>query len=157
LTARHTPGHAEGHITLHDSRYGAAIVGDMASTISTIVIDPKEGHLRTYLESLQRLLDVAPGPRWTLLPAHGPWVADGAKLVKRYLEHRDEREVSLLRALKGGLETMEELVARVYSATPPSLWPYAELSLHAGLIKLEEDGLAMQTTAGWRIQPEAVS
>lgn len=150
LTVRHTPGHALGHISLHDSRYGTAIVGDMVSTISTIVIDPKEGHLATYLHSLQRLIDVAPNPTWALLPAHGPWASDGTRLVQRYLDHRGEREASLRRALKSGLETPAELVAMVYADTPEVLWPYAELSLHAGLIKLEEEGLATLLGDKWR-------
>lgn len=151
LVVRHTPGHALGHISLHDSHYGTAIVGDMVSTISTIVIDPKEGHLATYLHSLQRLIDVAPGPKWSLLPAHGPWASDGARLVRRYLEHRGEREASLLRALESGLGTVPELVSMVYADTPEALWPYAELSMKAGLIKLEEDGLAVRGEAGWRL------
>ena len=149
LTVRHTPGHAQGHITLHDSRYGTAIVGDMASTISTIVIEPDEGHLATYLHSLQRLIDVAPGPIWPLLPAHGPWVPDGARLVRRYLDHRAEREASLVRALEKGLDTTARIVRSVYADTPEELWPYAECSLLAGLIKLEEEGRAVRSGESW--------
>ncbi len=154
LTVRHTPGHAQGHITLHDSRYGTAIVGDMASTISTIVIEPDEGHLATYLHSLQRLIDVAPGPIWALLPAHGPWVSDGARLVRRYLDHRAEREASLVRALAKGLDTTASIVRSVYADTPEELWPYAESSLLAGLIKLEEEGRAVQAADRWLPVPE---
>lgn len=155
LTVRHTPGHAQGHITLHDSRYGTAIVGDMASTISTIVIQPDEGHLATYLHSLQRLIDVAPGPIWALLPAHGPWVSDGARLVRRYLDHRAEREASLVRALEKGLDTTATIVRSVYADTPEELWPYAESSLLAGLIKLEEEGRAVQVAHRWLPVPVA--
>jgi ribonuclease/clavin/mitogillin len=153
LTVRHTPGHAQGHISLHDSRYGTAIVGDMVSTISTIVIEPDEGHLGTYINSLQRLIDVAPGPMWSLLPAHGPWVSDGARLVRRYLAHRAEREASLLRALEKGLDTTARIVRSVYADTPEELWPYAECSLLAGLIKLEEEGRAVCVDQLWAAVP----
>jgi lysine 2,3-aminomutase len=39
----HTPGHHPGHLCFVESRYGAALLGDLVSTISTIVIDPPEG------------------------------------------------------------------------------------------------------------------
>ena len=149
LVARHTPGHARGHLVFVDERYGTLIVGDMASTISTIVIDPPEGHLATYLASLERLLELGAacevdreGGEWNLLPAHGPWTSRGAALVQRYLEHRGEREASLLRALDKGLATRAEIVAFVYADTDERLWPVADRSLLAGLIKLHEQGRA---------------
>ena len=48
LKVVHTPGHAVDHLCFIDSRYHAAIVGDMLSTVSTIIIDPPEGHMGTY-------------------------------------------------------------------------------------------------------------
>ncbi len=55
LRALFTPGHDQGHLAFVEDRYGAALVGDLLSTVSTIVIDPPEGHLATYLASLRRL------------------------------------------------------------------------------------------------------
>ncbi|MDF1800614.1 MAG: MBL fold metallo-hydrolase [Planctomycetota bacterium] len=146
LVAHHTPGHAKGHLVFRDSRYGTMIVGDMVSTMSTIVIDPPEGHLATYLKSLRRLIELgeqfgttADG-EWNLLPAHGPWTHKGRTAVERYLEHRGLREESLVRALGTGLRTPRELVAHVYADTAEEVWPIAERSLAAGLEKLREEG-----------------
>ena len=70
LNVLHTPGHAVDHLCFIDSRYHAAIVGDMLSTVSTIVIDPPEGHMHTYLDSLNRLLGTSHG-----CPVSCPWAA----------------------------------------------------------------------------------
>lgn len=149
LVARHTPGHARGHLVFVDARYGTQIVGDMASTISTIVIDPPEGDLAEYLDSLRAMLawgaesEPERQGEWNLLPAHGPWTSRGAALVERYLSHRAEREASLLRGLAKGFPSRRELVGFVYADTDERLWPVAERSLLAGLHKLAAEGHAV--------------
>jgi len=148
LSAIHTPGHDRGHLCFCESRYGTAIVGDMLSTVSTIIVDPPEGHLATYLESLERL---AQEPLTTLYPAHGPARRDGQKLVRQYLRHRQKRESSLVRALQQGGCTIEGLLPKVYQDTPPALYPFAGRSLLAGLEKLAEEGRARQTNGRWTV------
>ena len=102
LHVRHTPGHAPGHLVFIEDRYRAAIVGDMVSTLSTIVIDPPEGHMATYLDSLRALLAEDIG---TLYPAHGLAQLDGPALLRRYISHREERESKLVRAIDAGHAT----------------------------------------------------
>ena len=156
LTALFTPGHDQGHLCFRDSRYGVLAAGDMLSTVSTIVIDPPEGHLRTYLASLERLLEE---PIHTLYPAHGPAVRDGQKLVRQYLRHRAQRESALLKALDAeGPARPEDLVPGVYWEIDPRMRPLATRSLLAGLQKLAEDGVAAVDQEGlWRslAAPEA--
>ena len=128
----------------------------MLSTVSTIVIDPPEGHLRTYLASLERLLEE---PIHTLYPAHGPAVRDGQKLVRQYLRHRAQRESALLKALDAeGPARPGDLVPGVYWEIDPRMRPLATRSLLAGLQKLAEDGVAAVDQEGlWRslAAPEA--
>ncbi len=147
LQAFHTPGHDQGHLAFVESRYRSAIVGDLVSTVSTIVIDPPEGHLATYLESLQRMLGESIE---TLYPAHGPAVRDGSGVLRRYLEHRQQREDALLQALTPEPQTIEQLVAPVYSDVPKDLHALASRSLRAGLDKLQEEGKARQEGDLWR-------
>ena len=139
LEAIHTPGHDRGHLCFRESRYGAMLVGDMLSTISTIIVDPPEGHLRTYLESLERLEGYAMS---TLYPAHGPALRDGRRLVQKYLRHRRQREAKLLEVLASGPATLDELLPNVYWDADPRMFPFAARSLQAGLDKRVEDGLA---------------
>lgn len=144
LTAFHTPGHDRGHLCFLESRYRALIAGDLCSTISTIVIDPPEGHLATYLASLERMRDVGIG---SLLPAHGPVARDGMALLGRYLDHRAQRESKLLDALRQGARTPEAFLPEVYADTDPRLFALAARSLEAGLRKLEEEGRAIHDPA----------
>ncbi len=137
LHIHHTPGHAPGHLAFIEDRYRAAIVGDMVSTLSTIVIDPPEGHMATYLASLRHLRDADIG---TLYPAHGPAQLHGKQLLEHYLDHRQKRENKLIDAMDEGLATLDELLEAVYDDAPEELRPVAARSLLAGLIKLAEEG-----------------
>ena len=137
LEAYHVPGHARGHLAFQDSRYGATIVGDLVSTISSILVDPKDGHLATYLESLELLESVTEG---TLYPGHGPPVPDGKKAIRKTLEHRAEREQQLVAALSKEPQSAGALVEAIYTDVPSQMLALAERSLLSGLIKLEEEG-----------------
>jgi glyoxylase-like metal-dependent hydrolase (beta-lactamase superfamily II)/8-oxo-dGTP pyrophosphatase MutT (NUDIX family) len=148
LLALHTPGHDRGHLCFRESRYGTMLVGDMLSTVSTIIVDPPEGHLATYLHSLERL---AQSPMTTLYPAHGPAMRDGQRLVKQYLRHRRQRETALVNALASTGRTVEELLPKVYWDADPKLFPFAARSLLAGLHKLREEGRAVDDAGRWAL------
>jgi len=148
LQALFTPGHARGHLCYRESRYLAVIAGDMMSTVSTIVIDPPEGHMRTYLQSLERL---AGEPMATMYPAHGPAARDGHKVVAHYLRHRRERQDKLIAALRERrTATADELLPEVYDDVDPRLLPVAARSLLAGLEMATEDGTAQRSGEIWR-------
>lgn len=150
LVAHFTPGHAPGHLAFRESRYGAVIAGDLISTVSTIVIDPPEGHLATYVRSLEAMRDLM-GGAGVLHPAHGPVAANGPRVLERYLEHRQRREDSLVEALGDGLSAEADLVRRVYADVDERMYPIAGRSLRAGLEKLAEESRAEATgPASWR-------
>jgi glyoxylase-like metal-dependent hydrolase (beta-lactamase superfamily II) len=133
----HTPGHARGHLCLVDERSRAAIVGDMVAGVGTIVIDPPEGDMAEYLRQLERLRD---WPVTTLYPAHGPALPDGPGKLQEYLEHRAMREAQIVEAVTAEGATLAEVMERAYSETPPFLYPMAERSALAVLLKLEREG-----------------
>lgn len=150
VQAIHTPGHDRGHLCFRESRYDAVLVGDMLSTISSIVIDPPEGHLHTYLRSLERLLA---GPMTTLYPAHGPAIRDGHRLVRQYLRHRAQREQKILEVLAEGPAAARDLLPKVYWDVDSRMLVIAARSLAAGLEKLEEDGAVATSDDGlWRLR-----
>ncbi len=152
LTALHTPGHDTGHLCFLESHRRAVLAGDMVSTLSTIQIDPPEGHLATYLASLERLLRLDVG---ALLPAHGSAAPDGPALITRYLAHRAERERHLEGALRTvGAGLVESLVPLVYADIPRAMHNLAARSLLAGLEKLAEEGRArMHLDGRWSPLP----
>jgi len=143
MTCVFTPGHAEGHLCFEVG--GATIAGDMVAGIGTILIDPSEGDMALYLASLERLLSrtTLSRPPATLLPAHGPAIADGPAKLREYLAHRKMREDRIIGSLAETPRTLAELVAIAYADTPRILWPLAERSLRAHLDKLVNEGRAL--------------
>ena len=148
LTAYHVPGHARGHLAFQESRYGAAIVGDLVSTLSSILVDPSDGHLKTYLESLEFLEGRARGP---LYPGHGPPAQDGRVVIRKTLEHRAEREEQLVSALSADPQSVAELVERIYTDVPREAHALAARSLLSGLVKLEEDGVVRRVDEAYAL------
>ncbi len=148
ITAVHTPGHAAGHLCFEVG--GATIAGDMVAGIGTILIDPAEGDMARYLASLEQLLA---RPASVLLPAHGPAIPDGPGKLREYLAHRRMREQRVWAALTDAPATLAQLVAQAYVDTPAALWPIAERSLEAHLIKLVREGRAAIDDAGYSTRP----
>jgi glyoxylase-like metal-dependent hydrolase (beta-lactamase superfamily II) len=137
LRAIHTPGHASDHFCFFDERSRDLYCGDLARIGGTVVIPAtRGGSLREYLQSLQRVRELAPA---RLLPAHGPIIEDPAGLIDEYIAHRRLREEQILDALRAGCRTPAEIVRRVYAALPPGLVAAAEDTVRAHLRKLEEE------------------
>jgi glyoxylase-like metal-dependent hydrolase (beta-lactamase superfamily II) len=137
LTAVHTPGHTRDHLVFHDPEARSLFTGDAVLGRGTSVVDPSDGDLGAYLESLRRMLRLEPD---VLYPGHGPVVHDGRRKLEEYLRHRDMRERQVLAGLAGGPRTPSELVPGIYFEYPKDLHPVAARTVLAHLLKLERDG-----------------
>lgn len=139
LRSMHTPGHARGHLCLHDERNGALISGDNVVGFGSVLIDPADGNMTEYLDSLRRMRAL---PNVTvLLPGHGPAVANPSEKLDQYIAHRLEREANILNAVREGASTPAEIVTRVYTDISPKAHAMAERAVLAHLAKLVADGL----------------
>ncbi len=139
LRTLHTPGHTRGHLCFYEERTGAIVTGDMVVGLGSILIDPPEGNMRDYLNSLERLaalLNLS-----VLFGAHGPAVGNPRAKIAEYIAHRLEREGNILQAVREGAETTTEIVARVYTDVPQKAHAMAERAVLAHLEKLVEDNL----------------
>jgi ribonuclease/clavin/mitogillin len=141
----HTPGHAPGHICLHDEATGALVCGDMVASIGTILIAPGDGDMRLYIEQLRRLagLDAK-----VALPAHGDPLTEPTAVFQRYVEHRLMREDKIVSALAARPRTAAEILPEAYADAPVHLWPIAALSLQAHLDKLRDEARVTVSPAG---------
>ena len=154
LRAVFTPGHAPGHLAFHDAGSGVVIAGDMVAGTGTIVVAPPEGHMGTYLASLQRLKDEAPT---ALIPAHGPLIEDPQGHLDTYIRHRLWREERIFSALPaadedGGPVDLLAVTRVAYTDVPVSLHPLAAFSARAHLDHLVELSRAAVSDSGlaWR-------
>ena len=109
----HTPGHATGHLCLFNGGLSTVVAGDMVAGVGTILLDPPEGNLHHYLESLARLAALNPS---RLLPAHGPCIEEGTKTLEQYIAHRHMRTNQIQEALAANpgqrVETITENIYR---------------------------------------------
>jgi glyoxylase-like metal-dependent hydrolase (beta-lactamase superfamily II)/8-oxo-dGTP pyrophosphatase MutT (NUDIX family) len=139
LRAMHTPGHARGHLCFYEERTGALITGDNIVGLGSVLIDPPEGDMRDYLNSLERLRSL---PHLTVLfGAHGPAIGSPRAKIEEYINHRLEREANILAAVRAGASSPKEIVARVYTDVHPKALVMAERAVLAHLHKLKGDNL----------------
>jgi glyoxylase-like metal-dependent hydrolase (beta-lactamase superfamily II)/8-oxo-dGTP pyrophosphatase MutT (NUDIX family) len=153
LRAMHTPGHARGHLCFYEERTGALITGDNIVGLGSVLIDPPEGNMRDYLDSLERMRGL---PHLTVLfGAHGPAVGNPREKIEEYIRHRLEREANILKAVREGATVPKEIVERVYTDVHPKAHAMAERAVLAHLEKLQTDNLVTQTNDGrWKGKDE---
>jgi len=139
LQALFTPGHARGHLCFYDEARGVLISGDNVVGFGSVLIDPADGNMSEYLDSLRRMRALSNVT--VLLPGHGPAVANPSDKIDQYIQHRLEREADILSAVREGASTPAEIVARVYTDVNPKALAMAERAVLAHLEKLEHEGL----------------
>ena len=139
LQALHTPGHARGHLCFHDDDRGILLTGDNVVGLGSVLIDPPEGNMKRYFDSLERIRSLD-GVK-VLFGGHGPLVANAYAKIDEYINHRLEREKNILAAIRAGAATPKEVVARVYTDVSPKAHALAERAVLAHVEKLEADGV----------------
>jgi ribonuclease/clavin/mitogillin len=138
LRALHTPGHALGHLCFHDEARGVLMTGDNVLGVGSVLIDPPQGNMRDYLDSLARMRSL---PNLSVLfGGHGPAIAFPYKKIDEYISHRLERERNILEAVRNGAATPKEIVAQVYTDVSPKAHAMAERAVLAHLEKLRDEG-----------------
>jgi glyoxylase-like metal-dependent hydrolase (beta-lactamase superfamily II)/8-oxo-dGTP pyrophosphatase MutT (NUDIX family) len=139
LCAMYTPGHARGHLCFHEERTGTLISGDNIVGLGSVLIEPTEGNMRQYLDSLRRMRAL---PNLSMiLGGHGPAIANPYTKLDQYISHRLEREKNILQAVREGATTPPAIVARVYTDVSPKAHAMAEQAVLAHLEKLIDEGL----------------
>ena len=147
IRAIQTPGHASNHVCFHHEASNWVFTGDHVIDGSTVVINPPDGNMKQYIESLRRLRSMGCA---ALAPGHGEVIHDPERAIDWIIEHRLEREARVVAALKANPDiTTRELVPHVYKDVDKKLYGLAERSLLAHLLKLEEDGSARCSADRW--------
>ena len=147
LEAVHTPGHASNHLCYLHAATNWLVTGDHVIDGSTVVIDPPDGDMKAYIESLERLQGLGVS---ALLPGHGDRIDDPERVIDWIIAHRLEREAKVLDAVVANPELATPgLVPHVYRDVPPALYGLAERSLLAHLLKLEAEQRVACRDGAW--------
>ena len=133
LKVLHTPGHAANHLCLVLLEDGLLFSGDHILNGSTTVINPPDGNMTVYLESLD-LLSAACDEHGIefILPAHGYVIGQASTAISQLKAHRLKREAKIAAVMKvmpNG--TLDDWLLLAYDDVAPALWPVAKRSLLA--------------------------
>ncbi|HEU0202228.1 MAG TPA: MBL fold metallo-hydrolase [Burkholderiaceae bacterium] len=151
LRVIHTPGHASNHLCYLLEEEQTLFTGDHVMQGSTVVINPPDGDMAVYLDSLRGLL--SEDLEW-LAPGHGFLIDRPHDAINRLIAHRLAREAKVVEALCAvGPTDVASLLARVYEDVPQHKHRVAQRSLLAHLLKLAAEGRAVEREGRWQMVP----
>jgi len=142
LQVIYTPGHAANHLCLLLLEDGLLFSGDHILNGSTTVVDPPDGDMSDYLNSLD-LLSAACATHQLkfILPAHGYVIGgpddEAQAAIARLKAHRLQREAKVMAAMQAQPDgTLDDWLAQVYADVPQRMWPVAKRSLMAHVARI---------------------
>jgi glyoxylase-like metal-dependent hydrolase (beta-lactamase superfamily II) len=143
--AIHTPGHAPDHLCFYLPNQDVLLSGDHVMGWNTSVVAPPEGHMGSYMRSLELLMERKDS---VYFPGHGGPIKDPQRYVKALIFHRRWRESEVIDCLRAGLVSAGDMVSRIYSGLEPSLSRAAALAVLAQLEFLAERGMVVARKPG---------
>ncbi|MEY4736402.1 MAG: hypothetical protein RL302_721 [Pseudomonadota bacterium] len=146
LQAIHTPGHAANHVCLVLLEDGLLFSGDHVLNGSTTVVDPPDGNMRDYIDSLDLLSATCTehGVQY-ILPAHGHVIDGALEAIAQLKAHRLKREAKIAAIMQANpLGSLDDWLPLAYDDVHPRIWPVAKRSLLAHVERI----LALQNTQG---------
>lgn len=149
LRVIHTPGHASNQLCYLLENERLLFTGDHIMQGSTVVINPPDGNMTQYLDSL-RLLQSEDFAHFA--PGHGFLMDKTQEMIERLLIHRLDRENKVHAALSNaGVVSIDALLPLVYDDVPARIHHVARRSLLAHLIKLRDEGRVRVDGERWRL------
>ncbi len=139
LQVIHTPGHAANHLCLVLVEDGILFSGDHILNGSTTVVDPPDGNMNAYLDSLD-VLSAACDEHGIefIAPAHGYVIGEAKTAIAQLKAHRLKREAKIaavMQAMPNG--TLDDWVPLAYDDVDARIWPVAKRSLLAHVERLK--------------------
>lgn len=140
-----TPGHAADHLCFAGPD-GVLFSADHVMSWSSSVVSPPGGDMRAYFASLGRLLERDDA---VYLPGHGPPLPEPKPFVEELLAHRMAREAAIVLELNTKPVSTRALTDLLYSQVDERLRRAAERNVLAHLLKLRDEGRAVDGPEGW--------
>jgi glyoxylase-like metal-dependent hydrolase (beta-lactamase superfamily II) len=137
LDAIDTAGHAPGHLGFHVADERILFAGDLMSGFGTVAVTHPRGSMRTYLDSLRRVQQLAID---TVYPGHGPTISNGAERIEQYISHRERREAEIHALIQQGTDTVEAITQVLYPDIRPHFRRSATGTVLAHIVRLMEHG-----------------
>ena len=128
---------------IRDREDGLLFSGDHILNGSTTVIDPPDGNMADYMDSLDVLLATcATHDVHYILPAHGHVLggslADASGAIAHLKAHRLKREAKIAAVVAANPQgAVDDWLAHAYDDVDSRIWPVAKRSLLAHLERLQ--------------------
>ena len=139
LKVMHTPGHAANHLCLVLIEDGLLFSGDHILNGSTTIVNPPDGAMTAYLDSLDNLSAAcdAHGIDF-ILPAHGYVLGEPKTAIAQLKDHRLKREAKVLAVMQANPQgTLDDWVPLAYDDVHERIWPIAKRSLLAHVERIQ--------------------
>ena len=139
LQVIHTPGHAANHVCLLLREDGILFSGDHILNGSTTVIDPPDGNMADYLDSLDVLHDACVEHHAEFIfPAHGHALPNALGAIAHLKAHRLKREAKIAAVMSANpAGDPDQWLPLAYDDVNPRLWPVAKRSLLAHVERIQ--------------------
>ena len=139
LQVIHTPGHAANHVCLLLLEDGILFSGDHILNGSTTVIDPPDGNMADYLDSLDVLHNACVEHHVEFIfPAHGHALPNALGAIAHLKAHRLKREAKIAAVMSTNpTGDPDQWLPLAYDDVNPRLWPVAKRSLLAHVERIQ--------------------
>jgi glyoxylase-like metal-dependent hydrolase (beta-lactamase superfamily II) len=134
------PGHTYGSLAVYVPEIHALFTGDTVMGTGTSVVNPEEGDLTLYLQTLQKFMRLDPA---VIYPGQGPVVTDPRSRLEALVAHRHERERQILALLAKTPCTADQIAAALYADVKEGVRHLARNQVVSHLLKLEKEGRAV--------------
>jgi glyoxylase-like metal-dependent hydrolase (beta-lactamase superfamily II) len=133
----HAPGHTYGSLAVFLREPRALFTGDNVMGTGTSVVNPGEGEIALYLQTLQKFMRYDPA---VIYPGQGPVVTSPRAKLQELIHHRREREAQIVTLLAQGPKSVDDLFRLIYSGLDQRASHLARNQIRSQLIKLEHEG-----------------
>jgi glyoxylase-like metal-dependent hydrolase (beta-lactamase superfamily II) len=131
------PGHTYGSMAVFIREARALFTGDTVMGTGSSVVNPGEGEISLYLQTLEKFLRYDPA---VIYPGQGPVVKEPRAKINWLIEHRKEREEQIVALLAQAPRSVDQMVATLYTGLNERLLHLAKNQVKSHLIKLEKEG-----------------
>ena len=137
ISVMKTPGHTSGSLAVFEKENKYLFPGDTVMGKGTSVINPEDGKIADYLETIENFIKIEPK---VIFPGQGDPVTETHDKLTSLIAHRSDREQEIVNLLKQKESSVDDLFEQIYENLSEWLSHLAKNQITSHLIKLEDEG-----------------
>lgn len=142
------PGHTFGSMAIFVRETRALFTGDNVMGSGSSVINPGEGEIALYLQTMAKFLRYDPA---VIYPGQGPVVNEPREKINGLIQHRKDREQQIVSLLQEAPRSVEQIAGILYADVKPGVQHLARNQIQSHLIKLGAEGKVAAASGLYRL------